>query len=130
MTQAAQTLLPSPPSGMPGTNIEVMQANQVTVVVPNGELSEASGAELKRTLEDLLAKGNTRLVVDMEHVAYIDSAIWGELVVAAARVRAAGGQLRVCAMCSELLAILTMIRLSEVMPVFTTREHAMVFDLA
>lgn len=43
-------------------------------------------------------------------------------------VRAAGGELRVCAICSELLAILTMIRLTQVMAVFTTREHAMVFD--
>ena len=128
MTQPVLTLLASPPSGMPGTNIEVMQANQVTVVIPKGDLSAASGAELKRMLEDLLENGNTRLVVDMERVGYIDSAVWGELVMAAARVRSAGGELRVCALCSELLAVLTMIRLSQVMAVFTTREHAMVFD--
>ena len=109
-------------------HIEVIQANQVTVVVPNGDLNAASGPELKRTVEDLLAKGNTQLVLDMKRVAYVDSSVWGELAVAAARVRAVGGQLRVCAMCGELLAILTMIRLSQVLAVFPTREHAMVFD--
>ncbi len=118
----------SSPSGMPGMNIEVMQANQVAVVVPNGDLNAASGMELKRTLQDLLDKGNTRLVVDMGYVAYIDSVVWGELAVATALARAAGGELRVCAMCGELLAIVTMIRLSRVMAVFPTREDAMVFE--
>jgi len=126
VTHSVGTLLSSPPSDLPGANIEVLQANQVAVVVPKGDLN--TGVELKRTLDDLLAKGNTRLVVDMERVAYIDSAVWGELAVAAARVRAAGGELRVCAMCSELLAILAMIRLTRVMAVFSTREHAMAFD--
>lgn len=108
-------------------NIEVVQANQVAVVVPNGDLNAASGMELKRTLQDLLDKGNTRLVVDMERVTYIDSAVWGELTMAAARARAAGGELRVCAICGDLLAVVTMIRLSRAMAVFPTREDAMVF---
>lgn len=109
-------------------NIEVMRANQVAVVAPNGDLGAALGIELKRTIQDLLDKGNTRLVVDVAHVAYIDSAAWGELAAAAAQARAAGGELRVCAACGELLAIVSMIRLSRVMPVFATRENAMVFD--
>lgn len=128
MTQTAGMLLDSVPSGIPGMNVEVMSTNQAVVVIPNGDLNAASGAELKRTLEDLLAKGNTRLVVDMERVAYVDSVAWGELAIAATRVRAAGGELRVCAMSEELLAILTMIRLSRVMAVFPTREQAVVFS--
>lgn len=105
-----------------------MRANQGTVVVPNGDLNAASGEGLKRTLQDLLAQGKTRLIVDMERVAYVDSMVWGELAVGAARARAAGGELRVCAMCGDLLAIVRMVRLSRVMAVFPTREHAMVFD--
>ena len=127
MTQAAGTLLSSPPSGAPGTTIEVVRANQGTVVVPNGDLNAASGEGWKRALQDLLAKGNARLIVDMERVTYIDSMVWGELGVAAARARAAGGGLRLCAMCGDLLAIVRMIRLSRVMAVFPTREHAMAF---
>ncbi len=128
MNQLVGMPLRSSPSGLPGMNTEVMQANQVAVVVPIGDLNAASGMELKRTLQDLLDKGNTRLVVDMERVTYIDSVVWGELTVAATRARAAGGQLRVCAICGELLAIVTMIRLSRVMAVFPTREDAVVFD--
>ena len=125
--QTAGTLLGSAPSGIPGMNVEVMPTDRAAVVVPDGDLNAASGAELKRTLEDLLAKGNTRLVVDMERVAYVDSVVWGELATAATRARGAGGELRICAMCGELLAILTMIRLGGVIAVFPTRELATVF---
>lgn len=125
--QTAGTLPGSAPSGVPGMNVEVIPANQAAVVVPDGDLNAASGAELKRTLEDLLAKGNTRLVVDMERVVYVDSVVWGELATAATRARGAGGELRICTMCGELLAILTMIRLSAVIAVFPTRQLAMVF---
>ena len=121
--------LPGPaPSGIPGMNVEVMPTSQAAVVVPNGDLDAASGAELKRTLEDLLAKGNTRLVVDMERVAYMDSVVWAELATAAARARGAGGELRVCTMRGELLAILAMIRLSSLIAVFPTRKLATVFS--
>ena len=126
--QTAGTLASSASSGIPEMNVEVMPANGAAVVVPSGDLNAASGAELKRTLEDLLAKGNTRLVVDMERVAYVDSVVWGELATAATRARGAGGELRICAMCGELLAILTMIRLSGVIAVFHTRQLAMVFS--
>ncbi|MBI3030478.1 MAG: STAS domain-containing protein [Candidatus Rokubacteria bacterium] len=105
-----------------------MPTNRAAVVVPDGDLNAASGAELKRALEDLLAKGNTRLVVDMERVAYVDSVVWGELAMAAVRARGAGGELRVCEMCGELLAILTMIRLGGVIAVFHTRKLATVFS--
>ena len=125
--QTAGTLPSSASSGIPGMNVEVMPANRAAVVVPNGDLNAASGAELKRTLEDLLANGNTRLVVDMERVAYVDSVVWGELATAATRARRAGGELRICAMAGELIEILRMIRLSALIGVFPTREFATAF---
>lgn len=102
-----------------------MQASQVVVVAPDGDLDAESGAGMKRTLKDLLDTGHTKLVVDMGSVAYIDSAVWGELAVAAKRARAAGGELRLCAMRGEMLAIFAMMRLSRVMTVYATCESAM-----
>ena len=108
--------------------IEVSQVGRFTVGAPDGDLDEGSRAELHRTLEALIDKGNTRLVVDLGRVAYIDSAVWGDLAVAATRARAAGGELRFCAMSGELLTILTMTRLSRLVAVFPTREDAVVFE--
>ncbi len=108
--------------------IEVSQVGRFTVAAPDGDLEEGSRTKLQRTLEALIAKGNTRLVVDLRHVAYIDSAVWGDLAAAATRGRAAGGDLRLCAMSGELLTILTMTRLSSVVAVFPTRDAAVVFE--
>jgi anti-anti-sigma factor len=105
--------------------IKVMQASQVAVVAPDGNLDAESGAGMKRTLKDLLDTGHTKLIVDMGSVAYIDSAVWGELAMAAKRARDARGELRLCAMRGEMLAIFTMMRLSQVMAVYPTRESAM-----
>ncbi len=107
--------------------INVIQASRVTVVVPDGDLHADSGAELRRTLKDLLGKGEARLIVDMSRVTHIDSAAWGELAMAAKRARAARGELRLCGLNGEMLGIFTMIRLSQVMAVYPTRESAMAF---
>ena len=109
-------------------DIGIVQADQVTLVVPKGDLGAASAAELRQTLEELLDKGNTSLILDMGRVGYMDSAVWGELALAATRAHKAGGELRVYAMCSEMLAILTMTRLSRMVAVYPTREQVMVFD--
>ena len=126
--QMAGTLPDSPASRVRGMNVEVMPTSRAAVVVPDGDLNAASGAELKRTLEDLLANGNTRLVVDMERVDYVDSLVWGELATAATRARRAGGELRICAMGGELIEILRMIRLSALIAVFPSREFATAFS--
>ncbi len=110
--------------------IQQLQAKQVTVVVPSGELGAAAQADLKRTLQDLLDRGCSRVVVDMEKVGYVDSTAWGELAVAARRARDGGGELRLCGMSGDQLAIVTLTRLSQLMPVYPTRERAMSFDEA
>lgn len=112
----------------PEMEIKVTQASRATVVAPEGDLDAAAGAEMKRTLTDVLDKGHARLVVDLGRVSYIESMVWGELVVAAKRAREAGGELRLCAVCGDLLAIFTMTRLSQVMAVYPMPESAMAFE--
>jgi len=104
--------------------IKVMPASQAAVVAPDGDLDAESGAEMKRTLKDLFDTGHTKLIVDMGRVTHIDSAVWGELAMAAKRAREAGGELRLCAMGGEMLGIFAMLRLSRVMAVYPTRESA------
>jgi anti-sigma B factor antagonist len=105
--------------------IDVIKAGRVAVVVPRGDLDAQSGGEMKRILQDLFDHGRAKLAVDMSSVAYIDSAVWGELAVVAKRAREAGGELRLCAMCGEMLSTFAMLRLSRVMAVYPTRESAM-----
>ncbi|KRT72212.1 MAG: Anti-sigma F factor antagonist [Candidatus Rokubacteria bacterium CSP1-6] len=105
-------------------DIQVTQSHEVTVVALTGDLDTASAPQLKGTLEDLLARGKTRLVLDLFGVAYIDSAGLGELVRAMKRSRECAGDLRVCALRGDVLRIFEMTRLTEGMGVYPTLNEA------
>ena len=104
--------------------ITVTQAGHMTVVVPNGDLDAASAAEMKQTLKKLIDAGKTCLIVDLDGVAYLDSAGLGELVSAMKRARQAGGDLRLCALREEVRRIFEMTHLNAEIAVFPTRKNA------
>ncbi len=105
-------------------DIQVTQSHEITVLSLTGDLDTASAPKLKGTLEDLLAGGKTRLVLDLFGVAYIDSAGLGELVRAMKRARECAGDLRVCGLRGDVLKIFEMTRLTEGMGVYSTLNEA------
>ncbi|MBI3031581.1 MAG: STAS domain-containing protein [Candidatus Rokubacteria bacterium] len=105
-------------------DIQVTQSHDVTVVALMGDLDTASAPQLKQTLKDLLARGKTRLVLDLFGVAYVDSAGLGELVRAMKHSREVAGDLRVCALRGDVLRIFEMTRLTEGMGVYPTLNEA------
>lgn len=105
-------------------DIQITESHEIAVVSLTGGLDTASAPQLKTMLEDLLARGETRLVVDLFDVAYIDSAGLGELVRAMKRARECAGDLRVCALRDDVLRIFEMTRLSEGMGVYSTLNDA------
>ncbi|MBI4590838.1 MAG: STAS domain-containing protein, partial [Candidatus Rokubacteria bacterium] len=98
--------------------------NQVTVVIPEGELDMAAAPEIEQTLKGLIDEGKTKLVVDLGGVSYLDSSALGELVRAMKRARQAGGDLRLCALRGDVLQIFEMTRLSQAMNVYRARKAA------
>src|SRR5260370_39955633 len=76
-------------------DIDVNQSSEVTVVAPKGDLDMAAADQVKRTLAGLIGQGQSRLVMDLGGVGYIDSSGMGVLVAAMKQARAAGGDVRV-----------------------------------
>ncbi len=105
-------------------DIEVTQAGQVMVVAPKADLDGAAAAQIRRTLRELVERGQTRLVVDLGNVRYIESAGLGELVNAMKRARAAGGDLRLCALHGDVARIFEMTWLNRAMLLYPTRNDA------
>ena len=105
-------------------NIEVVQSNDVTIVVPRGELDMAAAEPLREALGELVDKGRTRLVLDLAGVGYIDSAGIGALVSGLKRARAVGGDLRLCGLGHDVRAIFALTRLDRAMVIESTRDRA------
>jgi len=104
--------------------IQVSQSQGVTIVVPTGDLDMGAADQVRRVLTELIDKGQLKLVMDLGGVGYIDSSGLGTLVAAMKQARAAGGNLKLCALQDDVRSIFEMTRLIKVMAVHATRQEA------
>jgi anti-anti-sigma factor len=79
-------------------------------------LGEESGG-LLTMIDNLLASGATRMVINLEHVHYVDSAGLGALMEMHRKTKAKGGTMKLCHLGPKLREALEMARL---MPIFET----------
>jgi anti-sigma B factor antagonist len=94
------------------------EMNGIYVLALNGRLvlgPESSG--LRAMIDNLLASGVTRIVVNLEHVNYVDSAGLGALIEMHRKTKAKGGELKLCNLGPNLRQALEIARL---LPIFET----------
>ena len=93
-----------------------------------GKIALAGGAGLLRdTVQAFLDRGHNRILINLEHVNYIDSAGLGELVRTHATVRSRGGQLKLVkpsANVHHLLRLTKLDRVFEIAPDEFTALHS------
>jgi anti-anti-sigma factor len=105
-------------------DIDVREVGTVTVVAPQGDVDMAVADDLRRRLTDLVDRGQVRIVLDLAAVMYIDSSGLGALVAAMKHARAAGGDIKVCALETDVRSLFEMTRLNTVLAVHATRQEA------
>ena len=94
------------------------EANGIYILTLSGRLvlgQESSG--FRTTVNNLLSSGATRIVVDLEHANYIDSAGLGALIEAHRTTKANGGRLALCSLGPNFRQALEFARL---LPIFET----------
>lgn len=106
-------------------DIDVTQSGGVTVVMPHGDLDMAAADQMKRTLTELVDKGQSKLLMDLGGASYIDSSGMGALVAAMKHARSRGGDLRLCALQDDVRAIFELTRLIKAVTVHGTRQEAL-----
>jgi anti-sigma B factor antagonist len=103
-----------------------LESNGITILKIDGRivLGEESNAFRER-LKSFLAEGKTRIVLNMEHVTYIDSAGLGTLVAAHASARTAGATLKLAQLGTLFAKMIQMTRLFLVFDVYPTEAEAL-----
>jgi anti-sigma B factor antagonist len=94
------------------------EMNGIYLLALKGRLvlgEESSG--LLTMIDNLLASGATRIVINLEQVNYVDSAGLGALMEMHRKTKARGGSLKLCHLGPKLREALEMARL---MPIFET----------
>ena len=105
-------------------DIDVKEVGSVTIVAPRGDVDMAVADDIRGRLTGLVDKGQARLVLDLGAVMYIDSSGLGALVAAMKHARGVGGDIKVCALASDVRALFEMTRLNKVLSVHATRQEA------
>lgn len=107
--------------------LEITQrdANGIYVLTLRGRLvlgQESSG--FRTTIDNLVSSGATRIVVNLEHANYIDSAGLGALIEAHRSTKARGGQLKLSSLGPNFRQALEMARLLPIFEIFPSEAAA------
>jgi anti-sigma B factor antagonist len=104
--------------------ITTERARGVTVIILRGDLDFGAAAEVKRAVGAVLDHGETKVLLDLAGVSFIDSSGLGAVVAAMKRARAGGGDLKLCGLHEDVYASLTMTGLIKQIAVHADREAA------
>jgi anti-sigma B factor antagonist len=104
---------------------ETRPGNGVVVIHVEGQLVITNRAELKDRLQDRLAAGDRRFVLDFSGTPYIDSSGLGALVTIAKRVREEGGDIRLAGLNDDLRQLFELTKLDTLFAIADTPQQAL-----
>lgn len=94
------------------------------LITLHGRMNQQITADLEQLLRTLIEEGQSRLVVDLADVHYINSSGLRTLLSGWRQARAAGGDLLLCALSSRLQALFAMVGFDNVFKIHPTRASA------
>jgi anti-sigma B factor antagonist len=100
-------------------------ANGAATMRLEGRLDLVSAAQLRTAVDEAVAAGRPRLVVDLSGITFVDSSGLGALVAGLKKARQAGGELRIAAAGEQVLTVLTLTRLIRVLRPYGTVDEAL-----
>ncbi|MFC4241974.1 STAS domain-containing protein [Gryllotalpicola reticulitermitis] len=107
------------------TNFEEADQGSHVVLAPEGKFNLVVAPALKARIEDLVASGKTKILVDLHAVDFIDSSGLGALIGGLKSARQNGGDLRIAAAGVQVLAVLKLTNLDRILSPFATVEEAL-----
>lgn len=110
---------------MPALFATCREVGLVTIVDLSGRISLGEGsALLRKTIRDLLEGGQTKILLNLGDVNYIDSSGIGELVSGFTAVRSREGELKLLNLTKKVHDLLQITKLFTVFDVFTDEGTA------
>ena len=102
----------------------VGEEGEITVIKLDGVVDTVSCVKLRTILDDLVDKGNTRLVIDMSNVEYVSSSGWGVFSSRIKEIRDAGGDVKIFGMDREVDNIFHLLGFDVIMRSFSILSEA------
>ncbi|PWN00991.1 anti-anti-sigma factor [Nocardioides silvaticus] len=104
--------------------IEQSQRNGVAVLTPTGRVNMVSAPKVKAAVDEAVAAGTPRVVIDLAQVEFIDSSGLGALVGGLKSARQADGDLRIAAAGDQVVTVLSLTNLDRILRPYASVEDA------
>jgi len=91
--------------------------------VPVDELDAGNAGEFKRDIAPVL-QANTRLVLDLSRLRFVDSSGLGAMVFCHREFSAKSGDLKLCGMSKRVRGLFELVRLHRIFDIYGTKEEA------
>ncbi len=105
-------------------NITERDVQGVSVMVLDGRIDSQGATEVEQALQDAVAAGKHKMVLDMASVGYISSAGLRILADVVTRNREAGGDLKLVALNRKVLRVFRIIGFDKFFSIYDTLEAA------
>ncbi|WP_406829412.1 anti-sigma factor antagonist [Pedococcus sp. KACC 23699] len=105
-------------------SVSSSEQGAVTIVHVAGEIDVYTAPLLREVLDKQVAAGRTTLVVDLEHVTFMDSTGLGVLVGRLKLVRGQNGSLRIVSAQDRILKVFKITGLDKVFHIFPSVDEA------
>ncbi|HEY7219896.1 MAG TPA: STAS domain-containing protein [Candidatus Binatia bacterium] len=92
-------------------------------LIPVEELDASNAADFKRDISPFL-QTQTRLVIDLRRLRFVDSSGLGAFISCLRKLKANGGDLKLCGMSKQVRAVFELVRMHRIFEIFGTREEA------
>ncbi len=97
---------------------------EITVIKLDGVVDTVSCVKLRSILDDLVDRGNTKLVIDMSNVEYVSSSGWGVFSSRIKEIRDSGGDIKIFGMDREVDNIFHLLGFDVIMRSFSILSEA------
>ena len=104
--------------------IPVQKIDSVSIArIPVDELDASNAGEFKRDIGPVL-QANTKLVLDLEQLRFVDSSGLGAMLSCLRQLSGKGGDLNLCGMSSQVRALFEIVRMHRIFDIYGSREEA------
>ena len=97
----------------------------VTVVVLRGEIGTETINQFKDRIDQLVAEGQTKLVMDFQEVNYLNSMGLGVVAATLKKVKKSKGDLKLIRLSPAVQELFELTRLTKVFEIFESEEEAL-----
>ncbi len=105
--------------------IDVKKGGHAVVVCVTGRIDTISAPDFQQKIEEILAQGESRIVVDLEKLEYVSSAGLRSILIGAQKAKAAQGSLCCCALQGMVKKVFEISGFGVMLPIFDSVEAAL-----